>query len=123
MSSETAAPPSEETPVYGKVQHQAGRLFMITCNEGWRSTILCDSMYEDDADWLLVVLGRQPRRIEPEDQAAAIRGQLKQLVITLRRISDQQATSGHAEGAYATGCAATMVEAAIGQPPAGIEAR
>jgi len=58
-------PPSEETPVYGKVQHQAGRLFMITCNEGWRSAILCDSMYEDDADWLLLILGRQPRRVTP----------------------------------------------------------
>ncbi len=67
----TEIPPSEESPVYGKVQHQAGRLFMITCDEGWRSTILCDSMYEDDADWLLVILGRQPRRITPEPQACA----------------------------------------------------
>ena len=62
-------PPSEETPVYAKVQHQAGRLFMITCDEGWRSTILCDSMHEEDADWLLTILDRKPRRVAPERPA------------------------------------------------------
>lgn len=45
---------------------------------------------------------------------AALRERLKQLVATLRRISGEQEASGHAEAAYATGCAATMVEALEG---------
>lgn len=47
-------------------------------------------------------------------EMAALRELLRlnrQLVITLRRIGRQQEDGGHAEAAYATGCAATMVEA------------
>ena len=84
MNEETTQP-SEESPVYGKVQHQAGRLFMITCDEGWRSTILCDSMYEEDADWLLVILGRRPRRVEPEGKPAALREQVAGVAEGLER--------------------------------------
>jgi len=47
--------------VYRKVK-QARALFLITCDEGWRSTVLCSGMYENDADWLLGLLGRKPRQ-------------------------------------------------------------
>lgn len=56
---------SEEAPVYRKVRHEASpaasSLWLIECNEGWRSTVLCSGMYEADADFLLTLLGRTPR--------------------------------------------------------------
>lgn len=56
------APASEEAPVYARVpQSHGSTLWMITWDEGWRSGILCSSMYEADADFLLTVLGRKPR--------------------------------------------------------------
>lgn len=56
--------PSPGHPVYKKI-HQgddasATRLFMITCDEGWRTSIICCDVYEHVADWLLGILGRQP---------------------------------------------------------------
>ena len=59
-------PASEEAPVYRKL-HQDGttNFWMITCDEGWRSSILCTDMHEADADWLLLVLGRKPRGVTP----------------------------------------------------------
>jgi hypothetical protein len=81
-------PPSEEAPVYGKVQHEDGNLFMITCDEGWRSTVLCDAMYEADADWLLAVLGRRPRRVTPAgelpDEAVRALGLARDEITALR---------------------------------------
>ena len=63
MAGEITAEPTPEHPVYRKV-HQGGdtatRMFMITCDEGWRSSIVCTDMYEWAADWLVDVLGRQP---------------------------------------------------------------
>lgn len=58
------APASPERPVYRKV-HQGDdgkvtRMFMITCDEGWRVSIVCADVYEHVADWLLGILGRQP---------------------------------------------------------------
>jgi hypothetical protein len=55
-------PASPEAPVYGKVEQKSGatRLFMIVCDEGWRSSIVCCDMYEWAADWLLGLLGRRP---------------------------------------------------------------
>lgn len=50
----------------------------------------------------------------PGDELAQLRELLRlsrRLVVTLRRISSQQDAAGHADSAYATGCAATMVEA------------
>jgi hypothetical protein len=49
-------------PIYKKVKipHGATQLYMITCDEGWRSSIVCDGMYEWAADWLLEILGRRP---------------------------------------------------------------
>lgn len=66
MSEETTTvpPPSPEQPVYRRL-HQGDdsggtRLFMITCDEGWRTHIVCADVYEHVADWLLGILGRQP---------------------------------------------------------------
>ena len=72
--SETHAmdPPSPERPVYRKVEHgeiSATRMFMITCDEGWRSHIVCVDMYEWAADWLLGILGRQPFAKTPAEAA------------------------------------------------------
>lgn len=53
-------PPTEAAPAYRKVRHD-NNLWLITCDEGWRSTVLCSGMYEDDADWLLTLLGRTSR--------------------------------------------------------------
>lgn len=56
-----APPPSPERPVYAKVREEDSRsFFAITCDEGWRSMIVCTSMYEWAADWLLGILGRRP---------------------------------------------------------------
>lgn len=57
-------PPSPEHPVYRKVREsepgEPGNMFLISCDEGWRSSIVCAAMYEWAADWLLAVLGRRP---------------------------------------------------------------
>lgn len=55
--------PTPEQPVYTKVAHDgdsATQLWMIICDEGWRSSIVCEAMYEWAADWMLTVLGRKP---------------------------------------------------------------
>lgn len=60
---DTDPPASPEAPVYRKVDQDgdgATRMFMITCDEGWRSSIVCADVYEHVADWLLAILGRQP---------------------------------------------------------------
>jgi hypothetical protein len=62
---ETATEPAAtpEAPIYTKVRQDkpAGTAFwLISCDEGWRTSIVCCDMYEWAADWLLGVLGRQP---------------------------------------------------------------
>lgn len=55
--------PSEERPVYEKVREDEGSAtptFMITCDEGWRRSIVCTGMYGWAADWLLGILGNTP---------------------------------------------------------------
>lgn len=49
-------------PVYSKVEQDEGAtgMFMITVDEGWRTSIVCGDMYEWAADWLLGVLGNRP---------------------------------------------------------------
>lgn len=60
MASEIA-PPSTEAPLYRKMrQDDTANLWMITCDEGWRSLIVCTDMYEHTADWLLGLIGRKP---------------------------------------------------------------
>lgn len=52
-----------DMPIYEKVPHDldtATQRWFITCDEGWRKSIVCEAMYEWAADWLLSVLGRQP---------------------------------------------------------------
>lgn len=51
-----------ERPLYRKLREEGGATstFMITCDEGWRTSIVCTGMYEWAADWLLTVLGHQP---------------------------------------------------------------
>jgi hypothetical protein len=55
---------SPESPVYAKVAQdedwRATKLFMITVDEGWRSSIMCTGMYEWAADWLVSVLQGKP---------------------------------------------------------------
>jgi hypothetical protein len=56
----TAEDATEARPHYAKVQQETGNLFAITCDEGWRVSIVCTGMYEWAADWLLGVLGSRP---------------------------------------------------------------
>lgn len=61
----TASEPSEATPKYTKIPrnpaHTSGTaMYMIVVDEGWRSSILCDSMYEWAADWLVEQLQGKP---------------------------------------------------------------
>src|SRR4051794_18585051 len=55
----TAKDATEIRPHYAKVQQETGNRFAITCDEGWRVSIVCTGMYEGAADWLLGGLGRQ----------------------------------------------------------------
>lgn len=58
-----AAVPTREQPIYSKVlqdDSSATKMYMIICNEGWRSLIVCADMYGWAADWLLRVLERRP---------------------------------------------------------------
>ena len=57
--------PSEEHPIYRKVEHdkprpEATQLFFITCDEGWCQSIVCEWMYEWAADWLVQELQGKP---------------------------------------------------------------
>ena len=54
--------PTSEMPAYRKVKHgeAATDLWFITCDEGWRQSIVCERMYEPTADWLLHVLVNRP---------------------------------------------------------------
>lgn len=49
--------------MYEKVREDEGSAtptFMITCDEGWRRSIVCTGMYGWAADWLLGILGNTP---------------------------------------------------------------
>lgn len=55
--------PTTETPRYVKVaQHDAHatKLFMVTVDEGWRTSVVCGDMYEWAADWLVDQLQGKP---------------------------------------------------------------
>lgn len=54
-------PASPEHPIYKKVEADShGNFYMITCDEGWRTLIVCTDLYKNVADWLLDILGRTP---------------------------------------------------------------
>jgi hypothetical protein len=42
-------PPEHATPIFG-----------ISCDEGWRQSIVCTGMYEYVADWLVEILQGKP---------------------------------------------------------------
>lgn len=49
--------------IYTKVPHDdewSTQLYMIVCDEGWRTSIVCEQMYGWAADWLLDVLANRP---------------------------------------------------------------
>lgn len=55
--------PTPENPHYETVreEHPEGtKLYMVTVDEGWRSTIVCGGMYEWAADWLVEQLQGKP---------------------------------------------------------------
>lgn len=65
VSGDSAAVESgtELHPRYSKVEEtpaKATRTFMITCDEGWRESIVCSGMYEWAADWLLEQIQGKP---------------------------------------------------------------
>jgi len=60
-------PATEERPFYTKVltgswDDVGGKTakYFIVCDEGWRSHIVCEGMYEWAADWLIDQLARKP---------------------------------------------------------------
>jgi hypothetical protein len=58
MTTPTPARPHYETVAE---EHTEGtQLYMITVDEGWRSTIVCGGMYEWAADWLVEQLQGKP---------------------------------------------------------------
>lgn len=60
-TSDIGDPASPEKPVYKKIKaNPSGNFWMITCDEGWRTLIVCADLYENVADWLLDILGRTP---------------------------------------------------------------
>lgn len=63
-----------ERPVYAKVLHEdsgATQPYFITCDEGWRQSIVCERMYEWAADWLIEQLQGKP--YAPAERPPAVR--------------------------------------------------
>lgn len=52
---------SETNPhYYYQPEERASNLFMLICDEGWRSSIVASGMYEWAAKWLVEQLQRKP---------------------------------------------------------------
>jgi hypothetical protein len=53
-----------ERPIYTKFNDskpgQTTQTFGISVDEGWRQSILCNGMYERDADWLIEQIQFKP---------------------------------------------------------------
>lgn len=57
----SALPPSEQHPVYAKIPEASGsNLFILQCDEGWRTTVVASGMYEHVADWLISLIQGKP---------------------------------------------------------------
>lgn len=70
--------PTEARPLYAKVREAPGsNLFMITCDEGWRSSILATGLWERVADWLIGLIQGQPMPHIPEREF--LDGQLRKM--------------------------------------------
>lgn len=58
---------SKESPFYRAINecipNQKTQTFMILCDEGWRESIVCSSMYEDAAEWLVKILQGKPFKV------------------------------------------------------------
>lgn len=55
---------TEEQPLYTVVEHEyrgGTHLYFISCDEGWKESILCVKMYKRDADWLVSLIQGQKR--------------------------------------------------------------
>jgi len=55
--------PSEDCPLYRLVCMDISaptKLYMITCDEGWRQSIVCTHMYKHIGEWLLTMLQGRP---------------------------------------------------------------
>jgi hypothetical protein len=56
--------PTPEHPYYAKVLHdlrgQKTPMFFIICDEGWRTSIVCERLYEQTADWLVGQIQGKP---------------------------------------------------------------
>jgi hypothetical protein len=55
--------PTEECPHYFKFKQDDGAAtphFGVTCNEGWKESIVATGMYEYVADWLVSQLQGKP---------------------------------------------------------------
>lgn len=76
--------PSVEVPRYFKVLYKqppehATPLWLISCDEGWRQSIVCEGMYEWAADWLLEQIQGKPfAPMTREKQDEAIRKAAKE---------------------------------------------
>lgn len=53
-------PASPEHPIYTASPQASSHLWLVTCDEGWRSSVVCSGMYEWAALWLVEQLGRRP---------------------------------------------------------------
>lgn len=55
--------PTPKCPLYEVIpqpEPAATQFYMITCDEGWRSSIVCADMYEWSANWLVNILQGRP---------------------------------------------------------------
>lgn len=86
----TLPPGTPERPLYAKARQrpEGDRVtgyFMVTVDEGWRQSIVCDGMYEWVADWLVEVLQGRPYAPGHEDGIGTI--ELSSRVKGLRRFT------------------------------------
>jgi hypothetical protein len=56
--------PTVERPLYARERHEddyeGTALYLITCDEGWRQSIVATHMYGHVAEWLVDVLQGRP---------------------------------------------------------------
>lgn len=60
----TTDEPTTDRPRYEAVEQEdinrATQFYMITCDEGWRKSIVCGDMYKWAAEWLVETLQGTP---------------------------------------------------------------